>query len=101
MDVDAALVRKLAALARLELAEGEAERSVTELAVVLAHFEALAEVDTEGVPAAWSPPRPEAEAGAGEGATRPDLVAPSLPREQALADAPDPHAGSFRVPRVL
>jgi aspartyl-tRNA(Asn)/glutamyl-tRNA(Gln) amidotransferase subunit C len=32
---------------------------------------------------------------------REDIVRPSLPREQALAAAPDADDGLFRVPRVL
>jgi aspartyl-tRNA(Asn)/glutamyl-tRNA(Gln) amidotransferase subunit C len=29
-----------------------------------------------------------------------DEVRPSLPRDEALANAPDPHDGAFRVPAV-
>jgi aspartyl-tRNA(Asn)/glutamyl-tRNA(Gln) amidotransferase subunit C len=32
---------------------------------------------------------------------RPDVLEPSLPREQVLANAPDPAKGCFRVPKIL
>ncbi len=44
-------IEKLARLARLELDPGEKERLGTQLPRILAYFEKLSEVDTEGVEA--------------------------------------------------
>lgn len=44
-------IEKLAALARLELDPGEKERLGTQLTKILAYFEKLSEVNTEGVEA--------------------------------------------------
>jgi aspartyl-tRNA(Asn)/glutamyl-tRNA(Gln) amidotransferase subunit C len=36
-----------------------------------------------------------------ENVTRPDVVVPSLPRDDVLAGAPAAEDGRFRVPRIL
>lgn len=93
MKIDEALVRKLAGLARLELEGDEAQALVKDLEAILGRFEALAALDVDDLP-------PTRNAGEGRG-VRPDDPCPSLAREDALADAPDPFAGAFRVPRVI
>jgi aspartyl-tRNA(Asn)/glutamyl-tRNA(Gln) amidotransferase subunit C len=89
-------VERIAHLARLSLTAGEREIFARQLTAVLQYAEQLREVDTEGVPPtshplALSAPR------------RHDEVRPSLPRLEALDQAPeaDPGAGLFKVPRVL
>jgi aspartyl-tRNA(Asn)/glutamyl-tRNA(Gln) amidotransferase subunit C len=85
-------VLHVARLARLELSEDELERMAGELSGVLDHIEKIGELgDLEGVP-------PTSHVVAVENALRADAPRPSLPREFALASAPDPVAGGFRVP---
>lgn len=87
-------VLELAHLARLALTEDEIERFRTELAQILTHMEALAEVPTVGVP-------PMTHAIPMDLRLRPDEAAASLPVEVALAAAPDKVDGQFRVPNVI
>jgi aspartyl-tRNA(Asn)/glutamyl-tRNA(Gln) amidotransferase subunit C len=89
-------VARIAALANLELSDDETallSRQLTDILVLAAR---IAEVDTAGVP-------PAAGAAAGRPALRPDEVGASLPRDEALAGAPeaDETGGFFKVPRVI
>ena len=85
-------VLHVARLARLELAEEEVERMRLELSKVLDHIEKIGELDDlDGV-------QPTSHVVALENALREDEPRPSLPREAALAAAPDPADGGFRVP---
>ena len=85
-------VLHVARLARLALADEEVERMRLELSKVLDHIEKIAELDDlDGV-------APTSHVVALENALRADEPRPSLPREAALAAAPDPADGGFRVP---
>jgi aspartyl-tRNA(Asn)/glutamyl-tRNA(Gln) amidotransferase subunit C len=85
-------VLHVARLARLELADEEVERMRLELSKVLDHIEKIGELDDlDGV-------APTSHVVALENALRADEPRPSLPREAALAAAPDPADGGFRVP---
>ena len=85
-------VLHVARLARLELSEAEVERMAGELSKVLDHVETIAGLgDLDGVP-------PTSHVVDVENALRPDEPRPSLPRDVALAAAPDPAPGGFRVP---
>jgi len=84
-------VLHVARLARLELSEDEVERFGDELSKVLDHIETISELDLEDVP-------PTSHVVAVENALRADVPRPSLPVEDALASAPDPALGGFRVP---
>ena len=85
-------VLHVARLARLELAEAEVERMRLELSKVLDHIEKIGELDDlDGV-------QPTSHVVALENALREDEPRPSLPREAALAAAPDAAEGGFRVP---
>ena len=85
-------VLHVARLARLELADEEVERMRQELSNVLGHIEKIGELDDlDGV-------APTSHVVALENALRADEPRPSLPREVALAAAPDPADGGFRVP---
>jgi aspartyl-tRNA(Asn)/glutamyl-tRNA(Gln) amidotransferase subunit C len=89
-------VRAIAALAQLELAPGEIELFAKQLSDFLGYAAAVQAVDTSGVePTASVLGRQEFE--------RPDNLGPSLDRQAALGNAPDPasEAGLFRVPRVI
>lgn len=87
-------IDRLARLSRLELSEAERERATSQLDNLLAHFDALQSVDTEGVdPSPY--PRPITMR------TRTDETGQVLPQSDVLANAPDPRSGQFRVPKVI
>jgi aspartyl-tRNA(Asn)/glutamyl-tRNA(Gln) amidotransferase subunit C len=84
-------VDHVARLARLELSDAEADKMTGELSAVLAHIEAIRELDLDGV-------EPTAHVVDLVNALRADIPVPSLSREQALASAPEPTAAGFGVP---
>ena len=87
-------VRKVAYLARLELSEAEETRAVEDLAQMLEYVTALNELDTNDV-------LPTAHVLPIHNVFREDLVRPSLPQAEALANAPSSGHGHFRVPKVI
>lgn len=89
--IDRAQVLHVAKLARLALSEDEVERMSRELSKVLEHIERIGELDLDGVP-------PTSHVVDVVGALRPDEPQPSLPREVALAQAPEVVADGFGVP---
>jgi aspartyl-tRNA(Asn)/glutamyl-tRNA(Gln) amidotransferase subunit C len=86
-------VRHVARLARLGLADDEVGRLRVELTTILDHVAAIAELDLAGVTPTCHPL---------------DLVnilaadepAACLTQSEALANAPDPAGGGFRVPTI-
>jgi aspartyl-tRNA(Asn)/glutamyl-tRNA(Gln) amidotransferase subunit C len=89
--IDREQVLHVARLARLRLTEDEIERMTGELSTVLDHIEKIGELDLEGV-------EPTSHVVELENVLRPDEPRPSLPRELALAEAPDSDGVGFRVP---
>lgn len=90
-------VEHIARLARLELADDEVDLYTQQLGRVLDHFASMASIDTTDVPPTVSPPHlTEAH----EAALRPDIVRPSLDRDEVLQQAPDSADGYFRVPQM-
>jgi aspartyl-tRNA(Asn)/glutamyl-tRNA(Gln) amidotransferase subunit C len=89
--IDREQVHHVARLARLQLTEDEVDRMVTELSGVLAHIEKIDQLDLDGV-------EPTTHVVEVSGALRPDVARPSLPRDVALANAPDVADDGFRVP---
>jgi aspartyl-tRNA(Asn)/glutamyl-tRNA(Gln) amidotransferase subunit C len=89
-------VRRIAALARLDLSDTEVELFTRQLAEILAYATDIQRVDTTGV----SPTSHVLTRGP---AWRADDPAPSMTRAEVLADAPgaSPAAGVFRVPKVI
>lgn len=87
-------VEKVAALARLELSEGEVERMTAELGAILDHIAVLSSVATDHI-------APTAQVLDLRNVMRPDTVRPSLPVEAVLANAPDREDSCFRVRAVL
>jgi aspartyl-tRNA(Asn)/glutamyl-tRNA(Gln) amidotransferase subunit C len=86
-------VLHVARLARLEIPDGEIETVRSQLSAILEAVGKVGELDLANVPPtshpldvvnAWAEDEPR----------------PSLPREEALANAPDPAEGAFRVPAV-
>ncbi len=89
--IDREQVLHVARLARLELGPDETTRMSEELSKVLEHIEKLGELDLSQV-------EPTARVVEVDDALRPDEPRPSLPHDVALAAAPDPADGGFRVP---
>jgi aspartyl-tRNA(Asn)/glutamyl-tRNA(Gln) amidotransferase subunit C len=81
----------VAKLARLGLTEDEVERMAGELSGILEHVDRIAELDLEDVP-------PTSHVVELENMLRKDEPHESLDRDVALAQAPDPAGGAFRVP---
>ena len=89
--IDREQVLHVARLARLRLTDEEVEAMTGELSSVLGHIEKIGELDLEGV-------EPTSHVIALENVLRADEPRPSLPREVALAEAPDTDGSGFRVP---
>jgi aspartyl-tRNA(Asn)/glutamyl-tRNA(Gln) amidotransferase subunit C len=89
--IDREQVLHVARLARLRLTEDEVERMSRELSTILDHIEKINELDLEDV-------EPTSHVVAIENVLREDATRPSLPRDRALAGAPDEADGGFRVP---
>ncbi|HWC07554.1 MAG TPA: Asp-tRNA(Asn)/Glu-tRNA(Gln) amidotransferase subunit GatC [Solirubrobacterales bacterium] len=89
--IDREQVLHVAKLARLKLSEEEVERMTGELSHILEHVDRIAQMDLDGV-------EPTSHVVALENVLRADVPRPSLPREAALANAPEPVDGAFRVP---
>ena len=89
-------VERIASLAHLELTEEEKQLFTRQLADILEYAQQVQAIDTSGVPAT-------AHVHAGQRTEREDEPRPSLPVEDALANAPDPapQGDLFRVPRVI
>jgi aspartyl-tRNA(Asn)/glutamyl-tRNA(Gln) amidotransferase subunit C len=94
MKVSREEVLHIARLARVSLAEDEITRLSEQLSNLLDNFEVLQQVDTEGVP-------PTAQSVTLQSVMREDEVAPSLPPEDILANAPRREGDCFRVRAVL
>lgn len=87
-------VRYVAKLARIALTDDEVDRFGAQLGDLLDHVNALAELDTNAVPAT-------AAVIESRNVERDDRVCPSLDREAVLAGAPQRQGAFFRVPRII
>jgi len=87
-------VLHIAKLARLGLSDEDVPRFQEQLSEILDHFESLRALDTEGVP-------PTAYPLPLESVMRDDVVGPSLPVADVLANAPRAEGDAFRVRAVL
>lgn len=94
MPLSKAQVEHIARLARLNLTPNEIERYTTELTVILDYIDQLKSVDTEGV-------EPQNQFITAENVFREDIAEPSLPRDKALANAPQQDGEFFLVPKVI
>ena len=83
----------VARLARLEIPADEVERLQRELAAILAAVGKVSELDLADV-------EPTSHPLDVVNVSREDEPRPSLPRDEALANAPDAADGAFRVPAV-
>jgi aspartyl-tRNA(Asn)/glutamyl-tRNA(Gln) amidotransferase subunit C len=91
VDID---IAKVAKLARVALTAEELELYGRQLGDILEHAELVQSLPTDGVPPT-SHPLPMTNS------FRPDVVTPSLDRDEVLSQAPDHEGGYFRVPRIL
>lgn len=94
MSIDAATVKKVARLARIEEPEGQAEAMAKDLSGILTWIEQLSEVDTDGVEpmtSAVEQPLPMRE----------DVVTDGGYPERVLANAPKTENNFFVVPKVV
>jgi aspartyl-tRNA(Asn)/glutamyl-tRNA(Gln) amidotransferase subunit C len=89
--IDRDQVLHVAKLARLRLSEGEVETMTGELSGILEHVDRIGKLDLDGV-------EPTTHVVALENVLRADEPRPSLPKDVALAPAPEPLDGAFRVP---
>jgi aspartyl-tRNA(Asn)/glutamyl-tRNA(Gln) amidotransferase subunit C len=89
--IDRDQVLHVARLARLRLSVEDVERMVGELSGILEHVDRIGNLDLEGV-------EPTSHVVALENVLRVDEPWESLPRDAALASAPEPSEGAFRVP---
>lgn len=87
-------VRRVAALARLELGDDEVERVAAELTAVLEYAAALRRLDLPGLETGTP-------AAAGSALREDEPAAPALTQAQALAMAPESADGFFVVPAFL
>lgn len=98
MTLDDATVAKVAQLARLRLSEAELAMVRGDLAQILTHVAALADIDTSGVAPLW---QPHVDLPSEVAALRADQPWPSLPQAEVLALAPASAGGHFVVPKVV
>jgi aspartyl-tRNA(Asn)/glutamyl-tRNA(Gln) amidotransferase subunit C len=87
-------VEHVARLARLALTDVEIEKMREQLNGILAYIEKLNALQTDGV-------EPTSHAVPMVNVMRDDEPAPCLPRDEALANAPDRAGEFFRVPRII
>ena len=91
-------VEKIAQLAHMEITPDELKMFAPQMADIVAYVEQLNSLDSSNVAPALGGLTPEGEA---TDSSRDDIVTPSLGQKKALAEAPDPASGHFRVPKVL
>ena len=98
MPIEEKDIAKVAELAHLELQEQELKVFGPQITEIINYIEQLNQLDTANVSPALGGLTPEGE---NTDSSRDDIIAGSLGQETALAEAPDPAAGHFRVPKVL
>ena len=91
-----AQVHHIAELAKLKLTEDEIDRMTPQLSAILGHAARLQELDTDAI-------SPTASVVPLQNVMRQDRVAPSLSRDDVLANAPDKDERGefFRVRAIL
>jgi aspartyl-tRNA(Asn)/glutamyl-tRNA(Gln) amidotransferase subunit C len=94
MPITRAQVEHVALLARLDLSEEEKETFANQIGAILDYVAKLDELDTAGV-------EPMVHGIAVPAPLRADQAGDSLPRDEALQNAPASMDGCFRVPRII
>lgn len=91
-------IRKIAALAHLEITDAEVELYTPQMQSIVEYVEQLNELDTESIEPALGGLTVEGELTEN---SREDVPQDSLGQTKALREAPESAAGHFRVPKVL
>lgn len=87
-------IEYVAKLARIRLTKAEKERFTKDLADILAYVEKLNQLNTKTTP-------PTSHVLPIQNVFREDKVCPSLPKDVALANAPQKEKDLFRVPKII
>lgn len=87
-------VEHVANLARLEFNEEEKHKLAQQLAKILDYIDQLNKLDTTDV-------EPTSHVIPVKNVVRPDVVKPSLSKEEALSNAPSDVNGLFEVPKII
>jgi aspartyl-tRNA(Asn)/glutamyl-tRNA(Gln) amidotransferase subunit C len=94
MSLSRADVERISLLARLQLDSAELDQLTEQLGQIVGYIEKLSELDTDQI-------EPLAHTQDLTNVIRPDEQSASLPRDAALANAPQRDEECFRVPAVL
>ncbi|TPE50512.1 Asp-tRNA(Asn)/Glu-tRNA(Gln) amidotransferase subunit GatC [Amaricoccus solimangrovi] len=94
MSIDKETARRVAHLARIEVAEADLEPLATELSAILGFMEQLGEVDISGI-------EPMTSVTPMAAPMRADVVNDGGCPGKVLANAPDARSGFFTVPKVV
>ncbi|MCA8867760.1 MAG: Asp-tRNA(Asn)/Glu-tRNA(Gln) amidotransferase subunit GatC [Rhodobacteraceae bacterium] len=94
MSIDKNTARRVAHLARIEVADDQLDRLAAELSNILGFMEQLNEVDVEGVEPMTSVTPMNLK-------RRQDVVTDGGYQHKILANAPDAREGFFAVPKVV
>ncbi len=94
MELSRDVVRKVADLARLKVSEDELDSLVTDLSAMIGYVQVLNEVDTTDV-------APMVHAVELHNVLRSDSIVESLPRAEALSNAPRSDGSYFLVPAII
>ena len=92
--IDLQTVRYVAALARIELSTEESEKFTAQLSKILAYFETLQKIDTDGV-------QPTSHVIPLQNVFKEDLLRKSLAQEEVLSMAPKRQGPFVKVQRVI
>lgn len=87
-------IEHIASLARLSLSEKEKELFGSQLSSILDYMEKLNELDTKDI-------EPTSHVLPLSNVMRDDIPRPSIPREDALLNAPDHTDKFYRVPKII
>jgi aspartyl-tRNA(Asn)/glutamyl-tRNA(Gln) amidotransferase subunit C len=87
-------IEHIAVLARLSLPEEEKELFGSQLSNILDYMEKLNELDTKGI-------EPTSHVLPLSNVMRDDAPRPSIPKEEALTNAPDHTEKFYRVPKII
>jgi aspartyl-tRNA(Asn)/glutamyl-tRNA(Gln) amidotransferase subunit C len=93
-NIDAAAVRHIAGLARLELTDDQVALYQSQLSAVVGYVERLADLDLTNI-------EPLTNVGESTNAFRPDVPGPLLPTAALIAIAPDSAPPFVKIPKVL
>jgi len=94
MEIDDALIRKVAKVARLDLTDEEVKRFIPQFKEILNQFSKLRKADISGLEPVFHPVDIE-------GRERPDEPQPVLDRKAALSLTPHKQDSYFKGPKVM